>query len=582
MTVKLGDVEFDPVESSDFSLSVEGTRGTGKSNTLAVMLEDLAETTYPTLIIERIGALLPVRVADESIIVVGGKDTEQVDLVVPLDDLSNVGDWVLDHGLKVLVDISTYADYESEESMVHAAAANAVSSLMSSAEQKYKSPQETRTKCLLLIDEGDYLAPKSNAPTPAQKGKHVQRARGHIVRASTEGGNFGVSPVVAYQRRAYIANGVLNLCTNWIVHGLESDDLSRAAKSLRVDDDILDGLRTGEIVAKGDVITGGEVVGPTKVRKRDTPDPREDTFEVPDTPPEVERVIETIQDDLGDPDAPDDADDETGGGERETWVNEDVNWSEAAAASQLKEENDRLKDELEEAREEADDVLQAEAEELRNALKEERQTLSSLKDDLDSVREERDSALERADELEARVADLEALETSVDTAAEYLYDALDALGRGDPDAGDMSAELADLREQVSELQAENERLRQQSPREVVPEDADYIDFIEQEPVKDAIDEAKEESAASPNYVRGVIAAIVEEGGSVSYDDIADRLGVATTSDISTAATTLDKKRVVTKDTGKTPYEVDLNMGGIEDIMAAREKQQRTQSVMEKI
>jgi|AntDeeMetagen192_2_1112575.scaffolds.fasta_scaffold05285_3 hypothetical protein len=42
-TVTLGDVQFDPVETQDFRLSVEGTSGTGKSNTLAAILEDLAD-----------------------------------------------------------------------------------------------------------------------------------------------------------------------------------------------------------------------------------------------------------------------------------------------------------------------------------------------------------------------------------------------------------------------------------------------------------------------------------------------------------------------------------------------------------
>jgi len=65
-TVTLGDVEFDPVATQDFRLSVEGTSGTGKSNTLAVILEDLADVAIPTLMVERLGALSPVRLEDES------------------------------------------------------------------------------------------------------------------------------------------------------------------------------------------------------------------------------------------------------------------------------------------------------------------------------------------------------------------------------------------------------------------------------------------------------------------------------------------------------------------------------------
>lgn len=55
--VQLGDFTFDPVDAPDFRLNVEGASGTGKSNTLAVILEDLADTQMPTLVIERLGIL---------------------------------------------------------------------------------------------------------------------------------------------------------------------------------------------------------------------------------------------------------------------------------------------------------------------------------------------------------------------------------------------------------------------------------------------------------------------------------------------------------------------------------------------
>lgn len=46
MTVKLGDFEFDPVKPNDFRLSIEGASGSGKSNTLAVILEDLKDRNW--------------------------------------------------------------------------------------------------------------------------------------------------------------------------------------------------------------------------------------------------------------------------------------------------------------------------------------------------------------------------------------------------------------------------------------------------------------------------------------------------------------------------------------------------------
>lgn len=90
-TVVLGDVEFDPVAVSDFRLSIEGTSNVGKSNTLAVVLEDLADVRLPTLIIERLGALTPVRFEDEELIVVGAREEEGIDLAVGLQELDHIG-----------------------------------------------------------------------------------------------------------------------------------------------------------------------------------------------------------------------------------------------------------------------------------------------------------------------------------------------------------------------------------------------------------------------------------------------------------------------------------------------------------
>jgi len=173
--VQLGDLTFDPTAGTDFRLSVEGTSGVGKSNTLRVILEDLADVNIPTLVVERLGAITPVRTEDENIVVVGGRDEEGIDLTVPLESLDLIGELVLDRGMKVLLDVSTYADYEEEKSRVHLATAKAVRALNDRAHEKYRSGD--RTPALLLIDEAHWLAPKNSAPNP-DIDEWVKRARG--------------------------------------------------------------------------------------------------------------------------------------------------------------------------------------------------------------------------------------------------------------------------------------------------------------------------------------------------------------------------------------------------------------------
>lgn len=409
-TVTLGDVTFDPVATQDFRLSVEGTSGMGKSNTLAVILEDLADVSIPTLIIERLGALSPVRLEDEDIVVVGAREEEGVDLAVGLEDLDQIGSWILDRGMKILLDVSTYADYEQDGSRVHEAAARAVRSLNDRAHEKYRSGD--RTKSLLVVDEVHYLAPKNSAPEP-ELDEHVKRCRGQLIKVATEGGNKGISVVSGYQRRAFLHNGVIQLCDDYIAHKPGDEDVDRTADALRCSEDELANLQTGEILARGESITDGDLVGPTKVRKRRSPDPREESFELPETPDELSNVLEDIQEEVE--------------AERERRSEREDE------LERLREENERLREEKAELEEElanvdklsdamerlvgsgnggAGDGAAAEVgegvQELQGRVDELKQERDRLQEDLDDVQAERDELAEQNEALQERVADLEA------------------------------------------------------------------------------------------------------------------------------------------------------------------------------
>jgi len=411
-TVTLGDIEFDPVNIQDFRLSVEGTSGTGKSNTLAVILEDLADVAIPTLIIERLGALSPARLEDDSIVVVGAREEEGVDLAVALEDLDQLGSWVLDRGMKVLLDVSTYADYEDEKSRVHAAAARALRSMNDRAHEKYRAGD--RTKSLLVVDEAHIMAPKDSAPEP-ELDEHVKRCRGQLIKVATEGGNKGISVIVGYQRRAFLHNGVIQLAQDFIAHRPGDEDIGRTADALRCSEDELAALDTGEILARGASITKGDLVGPTTVRKRQSPDPREESFELPETPDELSNVLEDIQE--------------------EVEVERERRSEREDELERLREENERLREEKTELEEELANVDKlsdamerligsgnggvgasggAAAEvgegvqDLQRRVDELKQDRDRLQEDLDGVRAERDKLAEENEALQERVADLEA------------------------------------------------------------------------------------------------------------------------------------------------------------------------------
>jgi predicted nuclease with TOPRIM domain len=411
-TVSLGDISFDPVQTQDFRLSVEGTSGMGKSNTLAVILEDLADVSIPTLIIERLGALSPVRLKDEDIVVVGAREEEGVDLAVGLEDLDQLGSWILDRGMKILFDVSTYADYEQDGSRIHEAAARAVRSLNDRAHEKYRSGD--RTKSLLVVDEVHYLAPKNSAPEP-ELDEHVKRCRGQLIKVATEGGNKGISVVSGYQRRAFLHNGVIQLCDDYIAHKPGDEDVDRTADALRCSEDELANLQTGEILARGESITDGDLVGPAKVRKRRSPDPREESFELPETPEQLSDVLEDIQEEVE--------------AERERRSEREDE------LARLREENEQLREEKAELEEELANVdklsdamerlvgsgnggvdagagTAAEVgegvQELQGRVDGLKQERDRLQEELDDVQAERDDLAEENEALNERVADLEA------------------------------------------------------------------------------------------------------------------------------------------------------------------------------
>jgi len=100
-------------------------------------------------------------------------------------------------------------------------------------------------------------------------------------------------------------------------------------------------------------------------------------------------------------------------------------------------------------------------------------------------------------------------------------------------------------------------------------------------VKEAIEEAKEKTTASPRYVKGVVAAIIQEGGPVDYETIAERLGVSTTSDVSKAASTLEMLGVLER-VQQSPAKVDFDLDGIADIKEAQQRREQAEAVMDEL
>lgn len=571
-TVTLGDVQFDPVDTQDFRLSVEGTSGTGKSNTLAVILEDLADVAIPTLIIERLGALSPVRLEDDAIVVVGARQEEGVDLAVGLEDLDQIGTWVLDRGMKILLDVSTYADYEQEGSRVHEAAARAVRSLNDWAHEKYRAGD--RTKSLLAVDEAHYMAPKDSAPEP-ELNEHVKRCRGQLIKVATEGGNKGISVIVGYQRRAFLHNGVIQLAQDFIAHRPGDEDISRTSRALRCSEDELASLGTGEILARGASVTGGELIGPTTVRKRRSPDPREDSFDLPETPDELSEVLEAIQDEVeAERERRDQRQDKL---ERLQEENEKLREQKAKLEEELS-DTSRIADALQNLggisstqSEAAQDVgegverLQEQVAQLKDDKADLQETIAELEDDIAD-------AEERNADLEARLAEAQA---DVEHLCETLGEARSALGVevGSEATGEASSEAhRELNELRAELEQREEKIEELQAKVDGGTGNELGDLVSHEAVQAAVGVAKDNSDRADEHFDRVLAVLTSsDGGPLAGDEIAP-LTETSESNVKTVLRDLFDAGVVRREKDGRSYEYELDRQFLERRIEVSEQQ----------
>lgn len=67
---------------------------------------------------------------------------------------------------------------------------------------------------------------------------------------------------------------------------------------------------------------------------------------------------------------------------------------------------------------------------------------------------------------------------------------------------------------------------------------------------------------------------------MAYEDVADRLGVSRTNEVSSAATTLEGYKIVEKEKHDDGTYVDLNVDGLNEIREAAARRRKTSELME--
>jgi len=552
-------------------LFVTGKSGSGKSNTGSVIAEELLERGHPLLAVDVDGEYWGLKEAYE-VLHVGA--TEECDLQVGPEHAGKLAELALEQHVPIVLDVSGYVDGDTADALVR-----------ETARELFAREQQAMQPFLMLVEEiHEYI--------PQQGG--LDETGEMLIRIAKRGRKRGLGIAGLSQRPADVKKDFITQADCLVWHRLTWDnDTDVVARVVGADHaDSVSDLGDGEAFVQADW-ADADIETVQFRRKR--------TFDAGATPglDDVERPdLKSIDGDLVDEleaisDQHDRRQDRIA--ELEALVGEkDERIAELEADLEQAEDLQRLGEAIMNAAGGGDgSAVDAEQQEL---LEEKTETIAELREQIDAlettladVREDRDELREEVQRLqgvEQRVAAAERIEQQLEEARDVLgVDVSDAGAAAAAGTAEPDVDVEALRDRISELEAENDRLRERA--DAGDEDSlqpleGYEAFLDDEDVRDAIEAAKGVDRTSPRYIKGVIAAIVDAGGPVAYEEVAERLDLSTTGEVSKAASVLEARKLIEKDSRDDGMYVDLNTDGLNEVREAAARQRKTEELMEEL
>lgn len=533
-----------------------GKSGSGKSNSASVVVEELLEEGFPTLIVDVDGEYFGLK--EEYEILHLGAD-EECDLQVGAEHAKKIAELTLEQNIPVILDVSGYLHEEEYRELI-----KEVGRHLFAKEKKLKKP------FLMLVEEVHEFIPESG----------LDDAGRMLVKIAKRGRKHGLGLCGISQRPADVKKDFITQC-DWLVwHRLTWDNDTSVVRRVLGSEyaDKVQDLNDGEAFLMTD---WNDEIRRIQFRRKHTFDagatPGLEEIERPDLKSVSENIISELEDIS----------------ERRKAESNEAQRLESELEGR-KEQIDQLKEELEKAHDVnelaerfTDALAQAGSSEniqttVEEIQEEKNSRIRSLEDENQRLRDENNRLGERVEDLEeyAEASEyLKDLAENADEASEAYVRLGEALGL-DPELD----ETEKLRDRIKSLQEKIDTLENQ--REDNPEDGigvhpNYSEFVEDDVVQTAIQDAKQE-ASSPRYVKGVIKAVMAAGGPVTYSEIADELGISSKSHVATAVNALYDRQVVTKSQDGRVTKVDLNVGELQELHAAARRQAESEELVSKI
>jgi len=538
---------------------VLGKSGSGKSNSASVIVEELLDDGYPVLIVDVDGEYFGLK--EEYELLHLGAD-EECDLAVGPEHAEKIAELTLEQNIPVILDVSGYLHEEEQKELI-----KEVGHHLFAKEKKLKKP------FLMLVEEVHEYIPESGLDNVGQM----------LIKIAKRGRKHGLGLCGISQRPADVKKDFITQCDWHIWHRLTWDNDTNVVRRVLGSEyaDTVQELDDGEAFLHTD---WDDQIRRVQFRQKNTFDagatPGLEEIERPDLKSVSEDIVselETIS-------------------ERQQAEKEEIERLRAELENR-DETVEELRDELEKAR----DVTEL-ADRFTNAIAQsESGTAGDLEDKVEEIREEKNveirslrqenqrlrnenrelrSRVEELEEVSERIERLESLNENIEEVAEAYMRMGEALGfePENDEADRLRSRVEALQETVGELREQQDEGPSQDTETEI---SVYREFLEDEAVQEGVAVAKEE-ASSPRYVEGVITTVMAENQSVTYDEIADELGIDSTGHVASAVNALYEQDIVTKSKDGRVTVVDLNINELDEIRAAAQRRAASQELMSSI
>jgi DNA-binding transcriptional ArsR family regulator len=543
---------------------ITGKSGSGKSNTGSVVAEELLAQNLPLLVVDVDGEYWGLKEEFE-LLHVGA--TEECDLQVGPEHAGKLAELALEQLVPIILDVSGYLDDEEADALVR-----------ETARELFKREQSALQPFLMLVEEIHEYIPEGGGLDETGK---------MLIRVAKRGRKRGLGVMGLSQRPADVKKDFITQADLLVWHRLTWDNDTDVVKRVidREHADAIEGLADGEAFVQAD----WSDVDVERVQFR-----RKHTFDAGATPglddvdrPDLKAIDADLVDELEDI------------SEQHERRQDRI----AELEARLEEKDERIAEleaDLEDARDlqrlgeafiDAAENRGGGGEVDRELLEEKNETIADLRERVDaleaeaeSLREERDELADEVDRLQGAAARVERAE-KIERMLEEVRDVVGVDVETTTDAGDedeLRGRLQDAHERIDDLEAENERLREQDGVAVAEAFSEALDFLRHDAVQETVERAAENSQFATGHYWDVLFYLADDDVDTAHPETLTAVVDLHQDNIGKLLKRLAEKNVVASEQDGRRKVYRLNVEGLTGIVEQHQKRQQMDEFREEV